>query len=49
MRSTPSDSRASRWSRVKILTLVITGGIRWALGLVDADITPPPYLGKPYS
>jgi hypothetical protein len=27
---------------------IYTGGIRWALGLVDADITPRPYPGKPY-
>ena len=26
---------------------IYTGGIRWALGLVDADITPRPYPGKP--
>lgn len=25
-----------------------TGGIRWALGLVDADMTPRPFPGKPY-
>ena len=27
---------------------IYTGGIRWALGLVDADITPRAYPGKPY-
>ena len=27
---------------------IYTGGIRWALGLVEADITPQPYPGKPY-
>ena len=27
---------------------IYTGGIRWALGLVDADITPRPFPGRPY-